>query len=251
MNLIGLYKRSSFLQMQRIILTVFLFAIFFNAHSQGKKIMLIGGDVAFMYSSHDLSDLKVTRQFNSLSGGFIPGSLLGTIGSESPADFKTLYIDLHPELMLYVKENFLIGFGLDFLTQQSIFDSDLITNSTTTAAIFSPAIRYYLSPEFYGQVQGNIGKSHEKIISEALSIPLSTGFGMADYSTDIEGSVIGFAAVFGYSLQLGENIISDISVKYFRNSITYSYENISEEGRFIERQNMVLFSVGLKYLLKQ
>jgi opacity protein-like surface antigen len=234
--------------LKSIFLTSVLASSWIFGQSQDKKILLIGGDFSAMFSSNNISALDITTKIPN-AGGFTPGNLMGTYGDNS-GDYKTLYLELNPDLLIYVTDKLLVGLGFDLINERDKYESELITKSIMTTFLLSPEIRYYIYQGFYGQLQYNVGKAHDKIVSNNLSIPTSTGFRSVDYSTIIDGNTQGFGLTAGCSIPLGNNVIADLALKYILNSNKFKYDNKSEEGTYNLKQNMAMISFGLKYILR-
>jgi opacity protein-like surface antigen len=232
-----------------VVVAMLLTSFVVHGYSQDKNIMLIGGDFGGMFSSNNISDLNIVSHYSS-SGGFAPTNLIGTYGDNS-GDYKTLYLEFKPSILFYLADKLLIGTEFELLNEHNKYESNLITKSVMTSYIISPSVRYLIYQGFFCQLQYNIGKSRQKIFSNHLSIPGETGFYSYDYSTNISGNTFGFSLSAGYSISLGNNITTELAFNYIRNKNKFKYDNISESGDYNIKQNAVLISVGLKYILKQ
>jgi hypothetical protein len=169
-----------------IIVAILSISSWVPGYSQDKNIMIIGGNIGGMFSSNNISDLKITSHLSG-AGGFSPANLIGTYGNNS-GDYKTLYLELNPNILFYLTDKLLIGIGFALLNEQNKYKSNLITKSEMTSYLISPTIRYFIYQGFYGQLEYNIGKSHQKIISNNIYIPGPTGFGNYDYSTNTDNN---------------------------------------------------------------
>lgn len=232
-----------------IIVAILLISFWVLGYSQDKNILLIGGNVGGMFSSNNISDLNINSHL-SYGGGFSPTNLIGTYGDNS-GDYKTLYLELNPNILFYLTDKFLIGIGFVLLNEQNKYESNLITKSEMTSYLISPSIRYFIYQGFFGQLEYNIGKSLQNIISNNISIPGQTGFSSSDYSTNIDSNTNGFGISAGYSIQLGNNVTSELALNYMRNKNKFNYDNKNEDGTYNIKQNMVLVSLGFKYILQR
>jgi hypothetical protein len=236
--------------MKKLVFVVILLISFgILSYSQDKNIMLIGGDFAGMFSSNNISDLNI-NSFASGAGGFSPNNLIGTYGDNS-GDYKTLYLEFNPDILFYLTDKLLIGAEFELLYEQDKYESNLIYKSDMTSYLISPCVRYFIYQGFFCQLQYNIGRSRQKIFSNNLSFPGTTGFHSYDYSTNISGNTSGFILSAGYSIHLGNNITTELAFNYLRNKNKFKYDNMSESGDYNIRQNTALISVGFKYILKQ
>jgi len=100
------------------------------------------------------------------------------------------------------------------------------------------------------QFEYNAGKSSQTIFSNSISLPGETDFHLYDYSTDISGSISGISLSAGYSIVLGNNLSDEIASCYLRNKNKFEYDNTDDSGTYKIKQNAVLISMRLKYILK-
>jgi len=94
------------------------------------------------------------------------------------------------------------------------------------------------------------GISKETIKGNQIALPGPTGFYAYDYTTNIKAKTNGFGISAGYLIPIGSNMSIDFSLKYIMNKNNFDYENKREEANYNLKQNIILISIGLKYLLK-
>jgi hypothetical protein len=236
--------------MKKIVIIIqLLFLSFITGIAQNKNVFLVGGDIGAMFSSSKINDLEIT-DYSSSAGGFYPSSLLGTIGDNS-GNYKILYLNLSPSISYFISSKLLIGIGVDLLNVNTKYESELITRTNLTSFLLTPNVRYYIYNGFFGQIQYNFGESWDKIFSKEVHIPATNGFSSIDYTTTMQSTTKGFGISAGYSIPLGNNLITDIAIKYYLNTNKAEYDYTGGNGTYSEKQNMILLSIGLKYLLKK
>lgn len=216
--------------------------------SQEKSHFLIGGEVGGMYSSNNISNLKINNSITS-SGGFTPTNLIGTYG-ENSGDYRTIYINLNQSILVYLTNRLLTGLEFSILNETNKYDSKLIVKDNTSSYLISPCLRYLIYQGLYGQIQYYYGISQEKIKSNQLTVAGPTGYHLYDYSTEIKAKTNGFGISAGYIIPVGSNVNVDLSLKYIMHKNKFDYENKNEYGNYDLKQNSILISIGLKYILK-
>lgn len=143
------------------------------------------------------------------------------------------------------------GIGIDLLNVNTKYESELITRTNLTSFLLTPNVRYYIYNGFFGQIQYNFGESWNRIFSNEVNMPTPTGFFNFDYTTTMQSTTNGLGISAGYSIPLGNNLINDIAIKYYLNKNTTKYDNTDGHGTYSEKQNMILLSIGFKYLLQK
>jgi len=119
-----------------VIIATLLILCFAHSYSQDKNLFLIGGNIGGMFSSNNISDLIIIRAQSGPIGSS-PTNLIGTYG-DNPGDYKSIYLELTPNILYYLTDKLLFGIGFAFLKEQNKYESNLITKSLTKSYLISP-----------------------------------------------------------------------------------------------------------------
>ncbi len=202
--------------------------------AQEKKAIL-GGNLGAMYYKNKSNLSK--------------DNLLLLTGDTNAAHYKAFILQVAPDISFYLSERFLLGVGVESLSNTKNHNSSLIQKETVKTKLFYPVARYYFTDNFYLQGRLDYGWSSLKIKSESDSFFIP--YNSINYSKKLTTTTFGYGIASGYSLMLGDNIMLDLAVNFIKHFSKEKHDkSMSYNGvDFKYNQDLFFLSLGFKYII--